>query len=59
LQLSSKLLILAILLQASLGIATLLWHVPLTLALLHQAGALFVLAAAVWNAFTHTARDAI
>ncbi len=39
----------AIFLQAGLGIATLLLHVPLELALIHQAGAAVVLTAAVWN----------
>lgn len=39
----------AILLQAALGIWTLLWAVPLWLGLAHQGGALLVLAAAVWN----------
>ncbi len=38
--------------QACLGILTLLLHVPLTVALLHQAGALAVLAAAVWDLHT-------
>ncbi len=53
---SSALLALAIFAQASLGVLTLLWHVPLALALLHQAGAMVVLLAAVWNANSHTAR---
>ena len=44
-----QLLVLAILCQASLGIATLLWRVPLYLALAHQFGALIVLLAAVYN----------
>jgi len=35
--------------QIGLGIMTLLMHVPLHAALTHQAGALVVLAAAVWN----------
>ena len=35
--------------QACLGIFTLLMHVPLGFALLHQATAMLVLAAAVWN----------
>ena len=39
----------AVLGQIAWGISTLLWHVPLQLALAHQAGALVVLAAAVWN----------
>jgi heme a synthase len=42
-------LMLAVLVQVALGITTLLFHVPLPLALLHQAGAMVVLAAAVWN----------
>ena len=56
---SSALLVLAIVAQASLGVATLLWHVPLALALLHQAGAMVVLLAAVWNGYSHTANVAI
>ena len=39
----------AVLAQVALGITTLLLHVPLPAALLHQAGAMVVLAAAVWN----------
>jgi cytochrome c oxidase assembly protein subunit 15 len=39
----------AVALQVMLGIWTLLWAVPLWLGLAHQAGALLVLAAAVWN----------
>jgi cytochrome c oxidase assembly protein subunit 15 len=39
----------AVLLQVALGITTLLLHVPLHVALVHQSGALVVLAAAVWN----------
>jgi cytochrome c oxidase assembly protein subunit 15 len=35
--------------QISLGILTLLHHVPLGLALIHQGGALALLAAALWN----------
>jgi heme a synthase len=46
---SSALLVAAVLLQAVLGVTTLLLHVPLALALMHQAGALVVLTAAVWN----------
>ena len=42
------------LLQASLGICTLLLAVPVPLAALHQAGAVLLLAAALWTA--HTAR---
>ncbi len=39
----------AVMLQVCLGIATLVWHVPLVLALIHQGGALLVLTAALWN----------
>jgi cytochrome c oxidase assembly protein subunit 15 len=42
-------LLLAVSAQAGIGIATLLWAAPLSLALLHQAGAIFVLLAAVIN----------
>jgi cytochrome c oxidase assembly protein subunit 15 len=38
--------------QACLGILTLLLHVPLAAALVHQAGAMVVLALAVWNLHT-------
>ncbi|WP_081173316.1 COX15/CtaA family protein [Rhizobium rhizosphaerae] len=43
----------AVLLQASIGVATLLFAVPIGLGVLHQAGALMVLAAAVmhWRGF--------
>ena len=54
---SSAMLVIAIFGQASLGVFTLLWHVPLALALLHQAGAMVVLLAAVWNGFSHTVRE--
>ncbi len=46
------LILLAVLLQAALGIWTLLWQVPLWLGLAHQGGALIVLAAALWNLHT-------
>lgn len=46
---ASQLLLLAVLAQIGLGIAALLWQVPLPLALLHQGGALIVFAAALWN----------
>ena len=39
----------AVITQACLGVLTLLLHVPLGVALVHQAGAMIVLAAAVWN----------
>jgi cytochrome c oxidase assembly protein subunit 15 len=49
---SSGLMLLAImLLQAVIGIATLLLHVPLTLGLLHQATAVLVLGVAVWHLY--------
>jgi len=40
----------AVILQMALGIATLLWVVPLSLALLHQAMAMLVLTAATVHA---------
>lgn len=40
--------------QASLGIFTLIMHVPLGFALLHQATAMLTLAAAVWNVHKKT-----
>ena len=43
------LLLAAVMGQIALGITTLLLHVPVFLALIHQAGALIVLTAAVWN----------
>jgi cytochrome c oxidase assembly protein subunit 15 len=42
----------AVLVQVALGVATLLAHVPVTLAVLHQANALLVLTALVGLAFT-------
>jgi cytochrome c oxidase assembly protein subunit 15 len=39
----------AALVQVGLGIWTLLWQVPLWLGLLHQAGAMIVFTAALWN----------
>jgi cytochrome c oxidase assembly protein subunit 15 len=39
----------AVFTQACLGILTLLLHVQLGVALVHQAGAMIVLAAAIWN----------
>jgi cytochrome c oxidase assembly protein subunit 15 len=42
----------AVFAQACLGILTLLLHVPLASALAHQAGAMIVLALAVWNLHT-------
>ncbi|MDO8351860.1 MAG: COX15/CtaA family protein, partial [Aestuariivirga sp.] len=42
----------AVFAQACLGVLTLLLHVPLAAALVHQAGAMIVLAIAVWNLHT-------
>jgi cytochrome c oxidase assembly protein subunit 15 len=42
------LLVLAVLLQISLGIATVHWGVPLGLATLHNAGAAFLVISMVW-----------
>jgi heme a synthase len=47
----------AFVLQASLGISTLLLHVPIALAGLHQAGAVLLLGAALWNA--HASAEAL
>ncbi len=47
--LSAMLLAYAVFAQACLGILTLMLHVPLPVALVHQAGALIVLTAAIWN----------
>lgn len=41
----------ALVLQIALGVATLLLHVPLHLALTHQAVAMLVLAAAIWHVY--------
>jgi cytochrome c oxidase assembly protein subunit 15 len=43
----------AFVLQAALGISTLLAGVPVALAAAHQAGAVVVLAAALWTAHRH------
>jgi heme a synthase len=48
---SGLILLLAVLAQMVLGIATLLAHVPLHLGLLHQGGGAIVLAIAVWHLF--------
>jgi heme a synthase len=45
----AAILVLAVFTQACLGVVTLLLHVPLAAALIHQAGAMIVLAIAVWN----------
>jgi heme a synthase len=47
--LSAMLLVYAVIAQACIGILTLLLHVPIGVALIHQSGALVVLTAAVWN----------
>ena len=47
--LTAKVLLGTVVMQAILGICTLLWHVPISLALVHQGGALVVLAAAVFH----------
>ncbi len=56
---TSMLLAYLIFTQACLGILTLLMHVPLGFALAHQATAMFVLAAAVWNLHKKTVDQAI
>jgi heme a synthase len=48
----------AVVAQAMLGILTVLWQVPLTTALIHQGGALVVLAIAVWH-FVVVTRDPV
>jgi cytochrome c oxidase assembly protein subunit 15 len=60
---AAKFLLGAFVLQASLGIATLLNAVPIPLAAMHQAGAVLLLACALWtahasNASTPSARNA-
>ena len=51
---SAQVLLAVLLLQATVGIATLLGAVPLSLGLLHQGGAAMVYVAAVWHVFTIT-----
>ena len=53
-EISALLLFCAVSSQVTLGVMTLLWHVPLSLALLHQAGAMIVLLAATWNLHCRT-----
>jgi cytochrome c oxidase assembly protein subunit 15 len=48
--LSANALLAAFVLQAALGISTLLLHVPVALAAAHQAGAVLLLACALWTA---------
>lgn len=50
-RLAADLLAVTVLIQATLGIATLLLIVPLPLALLHQAGAVALFGSALWAAF--------
>ncbi len=50
-RLAVDVLAMTVLIQVSLGIATLLLIVPLPLALLHQAGAVALFSAAMWAAF--------
>ena len=54
---SALVLLAAIVLQAALGIWTLLAHVPLSLGLVHQGGAAIVMALAVWH--LHATRRAV
>ena len=49
LSLSGMVFMYVVFVQASLGVLTLLLHVPLAAALIHQAGAMIVLLVAVWN----------
>jgi cytochrome c oxidase assembly protein subunit 15 len=56
--LPAKVLLGAFALQASLGIATLLTKVPVALAATHQAGAVLLLAAALWFAHATPPRGA-
>lgn len=51
---SPWILVAAVLAQVGLGITTLLAHVPLDLALIHQFGAMVVLIVALWNVHRHT-----
>jgi heme a synthase len=55
--LSAMLVVYAALTQACIGILTLLLHVPIGVALVHQAGATIVLLAAVWNLHRKTVYD--
>jgi cytochrome c oxidase assembly protein subunit 15 len=57
--LSGMLLVYAVLTQACIGILTLLLHVPIGVALIHQSGALVVLSAALWNLHKKTMTDRI
>jgi heme a synthase len=51
---TSLLVLAAVICQAFLGILTVLWKVPLTTALVHQGGALVVLAVAIWHVVSIT-----
>jgi heme a synthase len=57
--LTSMILAYLVFVQAGLGIMTLLMHVPLGFALAHQATAMIVLAAAVWNLHKKTIDHAL
>jgi cytochrome c oxidase assembly protein subunit 15 len=48
LALAGGLLVLAVLLQISIGVATVHWGIPLALATLHNAGAAFLVVSMVW-----------
>jgi cytochrome c oxidase assembly protein subunit 15 len=54
---SAHALLAAFVLQAALGISTLLLSVPVSLGAAHQGGAVLLLAAALWHAHRHTARE--
>jgi heme a synthase len=51
---TSLMVLAAVIFQAVVGIATVLWQVPLTTALVHQGGALVVLTLALWHLRTVT-----
>ncbi len=55
----AQLLLAAVFIQIGLGIWALLWQVPLWLGLVHQGGALAVLAAALWNLHTVLSRSPV
>jgi heme a synthase len=58
-RMSSFVLVYGIFAQACLGVMTLLYQAPLTLALPHQALAMIVLAVATWNVHKQTERRAV
>ena len=55
----AALLLAAVMVQIALGIGTLVWQVPLWLGLIHQGGALIVLAAALWNSHSLLSRSPV